>query len=50
MAETYRGYHLADAFKDQVALYHQGSFKGHFPSVQNARAFVDAAYREADHA
>lgn len=42
MAETYRGFMLADAFTDQIALYDRGSFKGHFPSVEAARAAVDA--------
>lgn len=42
MAETYRGFVLADAFADQIALYERGSFQGHFPSPEAARAFVDA--------
>lgn len=41
MSETYRGWHLADAFTDQVALYNRGSFMGHFADFAAARQFVD---------
>jgi hypothetical protein len=41
MAEVYRGYQLADALKDQIALYDRGSFLGHFASPEEARRFVD---------
>lgn len=43
MAETYRNHVLADAFKDQVAVYREGSFKGHFASFEAAREHVDLA-------
>jgi hypothetical protein len=43
MAEVYRGYQLADALKDQIALYDRGSFLGHFASAEDARRFVDEA-------
>lgn len=46
MAETYRNHVLTEAFKDQVAVYDRGSFLGHFPSFETARAHVDAR-REA---
>ena len=48
MAESYRGWHLENAFKTQVAVYDRGSFKGHFASLQDARAFVDARITEGD--
>ena len=42
MSETYRGYVFTEAFVDQVAVYERGTFRGHFPNIIAARAFVDA--------
>lgn len=41
MSSVYRGWTLADAFKDKTALYDRGTFKGHFGTPADARAFVD---------
>jgi len=46
MAETYRGFVLADALRDKIALYLRGSFMGHFDGVREARAAADDELRD----